>query len=162
MTPYASRLSKSGAVLGAIITMVSGFEGLSLTVYQDPGDVPTVCYGETSFDGTAVQLGQAPRTLQQCKDALGAALPKYEAGMVACIKDPASVPDQSYIAFLDFTYNVGVGAFCGSTLARDLNAGDLKAACEQLPRWVYLGTTKLPGLVNRRAAEEVYCLKGVK
>lgn len=152
-----SRLVKGGSVLAILLTMVTGFEGLSSLVYQDPGDVPTVCYGDT---GAGVQLGQAPRTPAQCLAILEDQLPQYEAGMVACIKDPSKVPDKSYIAFLDFTYNVGVGAFCSSTLDKKLNAGDLKGACQELPKWVYLGKTILPGLVNRRAAEEAYCLEG--
>ena len=160
---YNTRLGASGAVLGILITVVhcTGFEGLDLTpTIPVKGDVPTVVLWR---DRGRHPRQRAPHARPSASSLLEAKLPVYEKGMVACIKEPAdAVPDKSYIAFLSFTYNVGVTAFCNSTLDFLLNQGDLADACKQLPRWVYLGTTKLPGLVNRRAAEEALCLEGVK
>ena len=42
------------------------------------------------------------------------------------------------MAVRDWTFNVGGGAACNSTLVRRLNEGRLREACEQLPRWVYV------------------------
>lgn len=39
--------------------------------------------------------------------------------------------------------------------------GEIKAACNQFPRWVYAGKQKLPGLVKRREAERELCLRGL-
>jgi GH24 family phage-related lysozyme (muramidase) len=45
-----------------------------------------------------------------------------------------------------------------------INAGRVTDACHQLPLWVWAGPpqnrVKLPGLVNRRAAEMKLCLGG--
>ena len=39
-----------------------------------------------------------------------------------------------YDAFISFSYNVGSGAFCRSTLVRRLNDGDYQGACTELLR----------------------------
>lgn len=140
-----------------LLGLVMTFEGLVTVAAPDPIGVPTVCYGET----IGVKLGDA-YSEAQCRAMLAARLPSYELGMAACINDPAAVPDKSYEAFISFTYNVGVGAFCSSTLDRKLNSGDLRGACNELPRWVYAGGNVLPGLVARRAVEQKLCLEGVQ
>lgn len=137
---------------------VTQFEGYEPVAAPDPIGVPTVCYGETigvTYDGKK-------HTEAECRAMLAARLPQYEKGMAACIVFPDGVPDKSYVAFISFTYNVGVSAFCHSTLALKLNNGDLKGACNELPRWVYAGGRVLPGLVTRRAEEQALCLEGVK
>lgn len=57
-------------------------------------------------------------------------------------------------ALLSFTYNVGLGAFRGSTLRSLLNDGDFEAAAEQFPRWNKAGGKVVRGLTKRRAAEQ--------
>jgi lysozyme len=74
-----------------------------------------------------------------------------------CVKTPMT--DGQKAAFVSFAYNVGVQGFCGSTLVRKANAGDMTGACAELSRWVMAGGKKLPGLVNRRAAERELCEK---
>ena len=64
-------------------------------------------------------------------------------------------------AFLSFAFNVGNGAFCGSTLTRKANAGDMPGACAELSRWTYAGGKQMPGLVIRRAAERQLCERGL-
>ncbi|MBU5885687.1 glycoside hydrolase family protein, partial [Vibrio cholerae O1] len=50
---------------------------------------------------------------------------------------PRQLPDGVRIALASFVYNVGAGAYGGSTLVRKLKAGDLVGACRELPRWSY-------------------------
>lgn len=64
-------------------------------------------------------------------------------------------------SMLDMIYNLGAPAVAGSTLLRLANAGNLDAACEQMPRWVR-GTVDgrsvvQPGLVDRRSATRELC-----
>ena len=80
--------------------------------------------------------------------------------MRACMKKPDALGDDAYVAVLSFTYNVGIGAACQSTLMRKLNAGDLRGACDQLPRWVHDGGRVIKGLVRRRTSERALCLAG--
>lgn len=151
-----TRLGKGGALLAVAVALVGGFEGLRLSAYLDGGDVPTICYGSTR----GVRLGDV-ETKAGCDARFVADLVEHETGMRACLKRPDALPDPVYLAALSFTYNVGTGAACASTLFRHLNAGQLRAACDQLPRWVRDNGRVIQGLVNRRVSERALCLSGV-
>jgi len=56
-------------------------------------------------------------------------------------------------ALVDFVFNLGVVKFEGSTLLRDLNAGQYEAAAEQLQRWDHEGDVEVAGLKARRQQE---------
>jgi lysozyme len=151
-----AKLSKGAAIFAVLVTMVGGFEGLRTYAYRDPVGIPTICYGETR----GVVMGQI-KTVLECKDMLGNRLIEFSSGIDKCLTNEQSIPDKTYGAFVSFAYNVGVGAFCGSTLARKANAGDLVGACNQLPRWTKAGGIELPGLVKRRNEEKALCLSGL-
>lgn len=138
------------------VGLVGGFEGVRTRAYRDVVGVPTVCFGETR----GVKMGDQ-YTIDQCRSMLGTALVEFETGMRRCMRMPDAVPDKPYVALLSFTYNVGVGNFCKSTLAKKLNAGDLRGACNELPKWNTAGGRIVKGLVNRRAEERKLCLEGV-
>lgn len=138
------------------VQTVGGFEGLRLAAYRDVVGVWTACYGETKGIRPGMKFSKAT-----CDNLLVDSLIEHEKGMRRCMKQPDRVPEKSYVAFVSFTYNVGIGAFCGSTLARKLNAGDLRGACNELPRWNRAGGRVVKGLVNRRADERSMCLQGV-
>ena len=147
------------AVLCAAATavpVVTLFEGYRERVYADPapGAYPTVCYGER----VNAPLGKL-YTKAQCDEMLAIALVTHGAQIAKCL--PPQLPDATRAAFTSFGYNVGSTKFCGSTLARKANAGDLKGACNELPKWIYAGGVKLPGLVRRRTAEKALCLQGL-
>ncbi|RWO83185.1 MAG: lysozyme [Mesorhizobium sp.] len=155
-----SRLKKAGVgitVAGSLaIGLIGGFEGLRTKAYRDVVGVPTVCFGETR----GVKMGDA-YTVDQCKTMLGDALVEFETGMRRCMVAPDAVPDKPYVAFLSFTYNVGIGAYCKSTLARRVNTGDIRGACNELPKWNRAGGRIIRGLTTRRAEERKLCLEGV-
>ncbi|MEZ2132682.1 MULTISPECIES: lysozyme [unclassified Sinorhizobium] len=155
----AGRLKKGSAIAAAAVALVGGFEGLRTVAYRDPVGIPTVCFGETR----GVKMGDK-YTVQQCKDMLGARLIEFETDMRSCLSQPDKIPDKPYIAFLSFTYNLGKANFCGSTMVRKINAGDLKGACNELPKWnkATLAGVRivLPGLTKRRAEEQRICLEG--
>jgi len=68
-----------------------------------------------------------------------------------------SLTDNQYAACIDFAYNVGVGAFAGSTLAHMIKIGSLNLVPAQFSLWVHGKVNGvevvLPGLVRRRDAE---------
>ncbi|WP_235891551.1 glycoside hydrolase family protein [Thalassobius litoralis] len=72
------------------------------------------------------------------------------------------IPTQTAAALLSWTYNVGVGAACRSTLVRRLNAAEWGAVCPELSRWTRAGGRVVRGLVNRRAAERADCEAGLQ
>ena len=135
------------------VSIVGYFEGRELIGYIDPVGIPTICYGHTA----TAKLGDT-KSPEECerllREDLGVALRAVDKALPV-------LPPSTRAALGSFTYNVGVGAFNSSTLLRKAKAGDLTGACDELSRWVYAGGRKLPGLVNRRAAERELCLAGL-
>lgn len=152
----STRLKRGSAIFATLVALVGGFEGLRTYAYRDPIGIPTICYGETR----GVKMGQT-KTVEECKEMLGTRLIEFSSGIDKCLANEDKLPDKTYGAFVSFAYNVGVGAFCGSTLAKKANAGDLVGACNELPRWTRAGGLVLPGLVKRRAEERTLCLSGL-
>ena len=143
-----------GAAVALVVPLVQKYEGTVLRSYHDPVGIVTACTGHT---GPELKMGQA-YTRQQCEEMLYKDLAKH-ADALACVSQPLT--DGQRAAFVSFAFNVGEGAFCGSTLVRKANAGDLGGACAELSRWTYAGGKQLPGLVKRRAAERHLCEAGL-
>ena len=155
MTPNQKRggaLAISGA---SLMTFVALWEGDERTAYADKlaYGVATVCNGHTGPD---VKVGDV-WTKAQCDAILVKNIEKHGQGLLRCTT--VALNQHQYDALAAWTFNVGVGAACGSTLIKLLNAGRYTDACMALDKWVYAGGRKVQGLVNRRAAERALCLK---
>lgn len=136
--------------IGLLISVVAGFEGVSLVAYRDPVGVYTICYGET--DG----VGKGDRySLQQCKDMLEKSLQKYIAGINRCVKVP--LPEKRWVALVSFSYNVGIQGACRSSVVRHINAGRTREGCDALLQWTRAGLYPRL-LLKRRQAERQLCL----
>lgn len=64
-------------------------------------------------------------------------------------------------SFLDMLYNLGPAALDGTETLALANTGNLVAACDRMPRWVW-GTVngqkaQLPGLIDRRTTTRELC-----
>lgn len=151
-------LRKKAAVAAMAASLVGGFEGLRLVTYMDPVGIPTACFGETKNIRMGMKFTKA-----ECEGMLTESLLVHDDGMIKCTKVP--LPDTRHVALLSFTYNVGVGNYCGSTLVKKLNAGDVVGACQQLLRWDKVRIAgvmvPLPGLTTRRTVEYEWCMKGL-
>lgn len=152
----ASRLKKSAVAMGAAVALIGGYEGLRLNSYQDVIGVWTACYGETRGIRPGMKFTKA-----ECDAQFAKGLVEFETGMRACLKRPDAIPIKPYIAFLSLSYNIGLGAFCKSSVARYANAGDLRAACNRIPAFNKAGGRVVRGLVSRRGDEQKYCLSGL-
>lgn len=136
------------AVLALALPVAAFFEGLVLKPTPDPIGIVSVCYGETKAEMRAY-------TPAECKALLVQSMKAHGEAIAPCL--PEYLPEHVLAATLSFAYNVGSGAFCQSTMARKLKAGDIPGACAELSRWTYAGGKQWPGLVNRRAAERALC-----
>lgn len=139
------------AATATVLAIVPRFEGMVLRGYKDPIGIVTACAGHTK---TAV-LGRS-YTYDECIKLLDTDLIAHAEGIMKCIK----VPTTSYqrAAYTSFAYNVGVSAFCGSTLLHKLNQLDYAGSCAEMGKWIYAPYPRvLPGLVTRRAAEQALC-----
>jgi lysozyme len=147
------------------VAVLLTLEGTVLVGYHDridPPGVNTVCTGHIED----VHIGDR-YTRIECKDMLAKDLPRYEAMVQRCIHVP--MPDYRHAAILSFTYNVGggkpathnrpaKGGLCGSSVARKLNAGDVKGGCNALLLYDRANGKIIPGLERRRKAERIMCL----
>jgi lysozyme len=131
---------------------IATHEGYRSEAYlPTPDDVPTIDFGRTK----GVKMGDKSnpvRGLQLLMDELDTV---YVAGVKRCVKVP--LYDYEFGAYVSFTYNVGVAAFCSSTLAQKLNAGDYAGACAELSRWNRQKGKVLRGLTARREEERAIC-----
>lgn len=138
-----------------LLSVVPKFEGVILRGYKDPIGIVTACAGHTK----TAKLGVA-YTPAQCTAMLDADLVEHAEGVLACTPE---LKGRTYqlAAATSFAFNVGIGAYCGSTMAKLNRLGDYAGACRQLPRWVNAGGRVLPGLVTRRASEMEICFTGL-
>ena len=139
----------------ACAATVAAFEGCDLVAKVDTigtGQPVTWCHGETKGD---VRVGQR-FTREECGRILAARLPEYWREIRPCINAPTS--DNEKIAYTSTAYNIGPAAFCRSSMARKLNAGDHVGACNALMLYTRARGVEVRGLVNRRAAERKICL----
>lgn len=123
--------------------------------YPDVGGIWTICHGQTQ----GVKKGDTA-TKQQCDDDLAKGLVKYGAGVDRCINH--ALADNRKAAFVSVSWNIGVPAFCSSSMAKFENAGWPIAACDALLKWNKVRIAGLltpwPGLTNRREKERRLCL----
>ena len=147
-----SWLHTTGLTAVSIAAMIAAsHEGTRYKAYTDVGGVWTICQGHTK----GVKLGDVANA-SQCRKYLLEDMAIADASVTRCIKTAMNVNQQA--SFDDAVFNVGPRVVCGSTLQRLANAGDITGACEQLSRWVYVGSTKYQGLINRRADDRELCL----
>jgi lysozyme len=146
-----TRKAAAGIVASAAVLVgVAVHEGYMSTAYPDVGGVWTVGFGQA--DG--VKKGDTTDPVRALVK-LEKSLDEHAKGMVQCIKVPISQGE--YDAYLDFSYNVGVSAFCHSTLNKKLNSGDYDGACKELLKWTTAGGKVEPGLLKRRQEEYEQC-----
>jgi len=144
-TAAASLIASASVLVGIAV-----HEGYSNTSYKDTAGVETIGFGQA--DGTKANETTNPvRALQVLENSVNI----HAKGMADCIHVPISQGE--YDAYLDFTYNVGVSAFCHSTLNKKLNSSDYAGACKELLKWNQAGGKVLPGLVKRRQEEYAQC-----
>ena len=152
-----------GAAAAALLfSMVPKFEGLELVARPDPIGIITACNGDTKD----VHAGQR-FTPAECHARLEQRLIEHAEPVLKCTPGLKGHTNQ-LAAAVSFAYNVGAGAYCGSTTAKRFNAGDWKGACRAMneadngrPQWVTAGGRVLPGLVKRRAEERALCERGL-
>lgn len=129
------------------LDLIKAFEGCKLTAYLCPAGVWTIGYGST---GPHVRKGLTI-TQDAAEALLREDLERFERGVSTAISVPLT--DNQFAALVSLAFNVGTGAFSGSTLVRKLNANDFAGAADQFARWNKAGGRVLAGLTRRRAAE---------
>lgn len=115
-----------------------------------PGDVPTIGFGTTH----GVRMGDSI-TPQRALVRLLEDVNSHSEGIKRCITVP--LHQHEFDAYSSLAYNIGVNAFCKSTLVKKLNTEDYAGACKEILRWNKAGGKVLRGLTVRRESEYRTC-----
>jgi lysozyme len=154
--PRRGLLALVGAAAAATLLLFTpAQEGRVLKTYRDIGGVLTYCDG-------AIENAQAGKTYTsaECDAQLDRDLERHAAGIAKCLP-MERLTDGQKVAFVDAAFNIGVSAFCGSSMARRANAGDMAGACDALLLWNRAGGREAAGLTRRRERERELCRRGL-
>jgi len=158
--------------IAALTFSAAGLIGLAMSegytdsaIIPTKGDVPTLGFGTTTRpDGTPVRMGDKTHPVEalqrKARDIV-----KFEGALKSCVRVP--LHQAEYDLYVDHAYNIGAGAFCGSTIVKRLNAGDYAGACNAILMWNRVGAQDCSqpgnricwGLWERRLATRDKCLK---
>jgi len=136
-------------------------EGYEPKVYKDSAGLPTIGVGHLL---TKSELSSG-------KIKIGNEIIKYEGGLtheqivnllsqdlrptMRAVNDYVKVElsQAQFDALCSFTFNVGINAFIGSTLLKELNKRHYDSVPVQMRRWNRAGGRVIRGLANRREKE---------
>lgn len=156
-------LSVKGALLAGAI--IATWEGMNLTVVHLPFDPPgviTVCGGITNYDWPWLKVGMK-FTEEECKKALSEVGEKYASEVVQCVPSLPEMPPHRQAALASFAVNLGSARICKTSIAKDLNAGRIKEACDAMVQYVRANGKFIPSLLRRRTdamwGERTWCLR---
>ena len=154
------------AIVGAVaatslFATIPEDEGYKLAAYRDIAGIPTICMGDTKN----VRMGMV-ETPEGCMRRLEAQLIAHAKPVMQCsprLNEPGR--DWQRAAAVSLAYNIGVGAYCRSTVDRHFDAANWRAGCDAFLKWnkarVNGQLRPVRGLTARRQREREICLKGL-
>lgn len=135
------------------VDLIKQFEGFRANAYLCPANVPTIGYGSTSWgNGQKVKMGEVV-SMTTAEKLLMVDLEKRSKAL-----EGLKVNQNQFDALISFVYNLGVGAFKGSTLFRKVQQNpDDNTIRQEFMKWnkarVAGKLIELKGLTRRRDAE---------
>lgn len=128
------------------IELIKSFEGLKLTAYRCPSGVLTIGYGHTKNVTPNMKITPAEADRQLRED-----LTEAEA---AVNRENLPVNQNQFDALVSLVYNIGAGAFRGSTLLKMIRVNPQSINIRtEFQKWNKAKGSTLPGLALRRKAE---------
>lgn len=130
--------------------------------YIDPVGIWTIGWGSIVLNGRPVRRGDVI-SRKLAEELLNAEVAGFEKDVERLVKVPLN--ENQFSSLVSLCYNIGAGAFAGSSARRLLNAGDYNGCAQAMLLW-NKGTingqlTELAGLTRRRKAERELFLKPV-
>lgn len=144
----------AGMISDTTRKLIQRLEGLRLTAYQDVGGLWTIGYGHLIKPGERFHPYGPVKTITQDEAESLYAADSAAARAAVAQAVHVTLTDQMRAALESLAYNIGSGAFIGSTLVRTLNMGNYASAAEQFAVWNKVNGKVVPGLVSRRAVEK--------
>ena len=122
-------------------------EGLVLTAYKDSVGVLTIGVGHTSAAGPPEVKPGMKITIPEADEIFARDLKTFEQAVEKAIT--ATMKEHQYDAFVSICYNIGGGAFRGSTFVKSFNAGaPAKQVAQEMLWW-----NKPSEIISRRQGE---------
>ena len=123
------------------------FESCRLTAYQDVKGIWTIGWGH---------VGEVVAGLVWTQEFADTMLIADVSTAVYCVNVSVTIPlsQGEFDAIVDFAFNCGCAAFKGSTMLKDINAGNLAGAADEFEKWDHASGQVVAGLLRRRIAEE--------
>jgi|SRR5882724_7045125 len=143
------------------LRLLKEWEGSRSAMYRDSAGLPTIGVGHL-LTRSELTSGKILIKGQPTKYSLGLSdraildlLAQDVHPVELCVKIfmGVSLNQNQFDALVSFVFNVGKGAFQGSTLLKLLNQGNYAAVPEQLRRWTRAGGQVIHGLEVRRENE---------
>ncbi|MCW2479761.1 lysozyme [Candidatus Symbiopectobacterium sp. NZEC135] len=134
------------------LELIGNAESCRRDPYMCPAGILTDGIGNTHgvVDGTRKTDEQIAADWQKNILEAESCVDKYAGGK--------KLPSTPFSAAVSIAFNAGCTKVQTSTMFQLFRSGNIQAACEQFPRWVYGGGKVLPGLVGRRDKERALCL----
>jgi GH24 family phage-related lysozyme (muramidase) len=143
------------------LALIRSFEGCKLKAYKDAVGVTTIGYGTTRIAGKPVKqslvISQA-----EAEILLQHQVAEHWEAAEKHILYANELSQDQVDALASFVYNVGVGAFRGSTMLKMLNQGQDDDVADEFLKWDKAGGKVLRGLTRRRKAERELFLRGMQ
>jgi GH24 family phage-related lysozyme (muramidase) len=149
--PGRLRLSTAGA------SFIAAFEGFRATPYNDPANHCTIGYGHLIHTGPCTSGDRSTWGTIAKERGLDLLQTDAEHASSAVRTSLPATPlyQHEFDALVSLTYNIGGGAFAGSSVRRDLAAQspNYSAVSADMAKWVYAGGRPSCGLHRRRVNE---------
>lgn len=148
------KLTKEG------IELMKEFEGLRLESYKDPVGIWTIGWGNTYYEN-GNRVGPGEKISRARADELYYNIVSRFSNQVESLLS-VTLSGGQFSALVSLAYNIGISAFAGSTLLREVNKDPCNndAIYKQFLRWNKAGGKVLNGLTRRRKAEAEMYING--
>ena len=141
------------AINSAGIAIIKKWESWRSKAYIDDVGVWTIGWGHTSAAGAPRVRSGLTISRAEGERILRNDLGQYEEGVLKGIGYDTPCTDNQFAAMVSLCYNIGAGAFRGSSVARHMRNGSPGVAASKFGLWKKGGGKVLRGLVRRRADE---------
>ena len=143
------------------LELIKTFEACRLVSYQDGAGVWTIGWGHTA----GVKQGDTI-TMEQAEELFKGDIATRSTGLASTLGSHVVLSGDSFGAVLSLVFNIGIGAFKGSSVYRNLIAGHLQPAADSFLLWNKVSTpagglVPSAGLLRRRTAERALFLEGI-
>ncbi len=139
------------------LDLIKRFEGLRLEAYQCPAGVWTIGYGTTGpgiKEGLCISERMAEAMLSGHIKEIGIQMSDL-LGRQGLLSYGGGLSQNQFDALTSFVYNIGIGAFKGSTMFGFLRKKQYRDAANEFLRWDMASGKHVEGLKARREQEKL-------